>query len=447
VTRAASSPLPLLPGPAARLLTGTTLDALAGQLHAAGRALRVTIAGADHLVSADPDIARHVLVGNADNYVKDIRLMAPFLGLLGDGLLTSEGPLWRRQRALLAQAFRADALRVVASATRRAVDRAGERLDEHAQRGSIVDLGAEIRRLTLQVIAGATLSLTADESDELLLPLYEPIVAEANRRVWLPLRGALPIPGRARHDDALAALERLLHARIDARRRRGPADPVRSDDMLDLLLAGSGPWTAETAALVRDELKTMIFAGHETTSAALTWTLHALMRHPDCFARLRAAAADAFADDASEFAALRRLDYAGACLKEALRLYNVVPIVVRRAVADDRLGDDLVPAGGLVLLHLQALHRDPRYWPEPDAFRPERFHGSDGPPSPCLPFLVGPRSCLGQHFALLEAKLVLALLARRFEFTPDPGNRDDRHRFNIPVGPAGTIAARVARRA
>ena len=183
MTRAASSPLPLLPGPAARLLAGTTLDALAAQLHAAGRALRVTIAGADHLVSADPDVARHVLVGNADNYVKDTRLMALFLGLLGDGLLTSEGPLWRRQRALLAQAFRADALRVVASATRRAVDRAGERLDEHAQRGSIVDLGAEIRRLTLQVIAGATLSLTADESDELLLPLYEPIVAEANRRV------------------------------------------------------------------------------------------------------------------------------------------------------------------------------------------------------------------------------------------------------------------------
>lgn len=425
-------------GPAARLLGDTSLAAIAALLHAGPPTQRTSIAGADYLVSADPEVIRRVLVDRADNYVKDTRLMAPFLGLLGEGLLTSEGPLWRRERGLLAPAFHSEALRVVADAAHRAVARASARLDEHADRGEAVDLGAWSRRYTLQVVAGAALSLAPEVCDEALAHLYEPIVAEANRRVWLPLRAALPLPGGDRHDRALQALVQLLRAHVGARRGQGPGD----GDMLDLLIAAD-----VDDRQICDELRTMLFAGHETTSAALVWTLHALMGQPAWFERLRVEADEVLAGGPPGLAELRRLDLAGACFKEALRLYSVVPVATRRALAADTLADLPVAAGDLVLLHLQALHHDPRHWDAPAEFRPQRFVGAPpGPTRSWLPFLVGPRSCIGQNFALITARVALAQLARRYDLTPDPGNRGERHRFNIPTGPAGKIAAVVTRR-
>ena len=434
------------------LLGGSPWDDMEEWLRERGKTLRLEITGAPYLVSCDPAVVRHVLLDNADNYVKDLRSVAPFLGLLGDGLLTSDGPLWRHQRATLARAFRIDALRNVAGVTRRAVDRTSESLDAHARRGDVVDVGVLFHRLTLQVIAEATLSMAAEESDELLPRVYEPLVAEANRRVWLPDRAHLPIPARFHYDRSLRELNLLLRARIDARWRQRQAEPERpAVDMLDMLLvaAADEPWTDAAATLVRDELKTMLFAGHETSSAMLTWTLHSLMCNPDCLARLREAADGAFVGEAMpSYETLKRLEFAGACLKESLRIYNIVPIVNRRALAADRFGDVEVPADSLVMLHLQALHRDPLHWPEPEVFCPERFLGeSQGQAWRWLPFLNGPRSCVGQHFALLEAKIVLSLLTQRFDFTPEPGNSGARHRFNVPVGPAGKIGVRVRRRA
>ena len=443
--------LPVL-GHIAPLLMGPPWDITEQWLHRAGPTLRFKIPGATYIVSNDPEIIRHVLLGNADNYVKDIRSMAPFLDLLGQGLLSSDGPLWKRQRATLAKAFRIDALRNVADVTRRAVDRATVTLDEHARSGAEVDIGDLFRRLTLQVIAEATLSMTSEESDEVLPRLYEPLVAEANRRVWLPVRARLPIPARYQYDRSVRELNEFLGAKIEARQRLRQAEPGRPAlDMLDMLLKSfeGEPWTPDVARILSDELKTMLFAGHDTSSAMLTWTLHTLTRHPDCLARLRAAADEAFVGDAMPgYETLKRLEYAGACLKEALRIYNLVPIVTRKALAEDRFGDYVVPAGCLIMLHLQALHKDPKQWPEPDAFRPERFQSeSQGTAWRWLPFVNGPRSCVGQHFALLEAKIVLSLLTQRFDFTPTPGNSDARHRFNIPVGPRDKIAMHVKRRA
>ncbi len=438
--------------PELSLLRGSPWDDMEAWLRERGPTLRLEITGASYLVSSDPAFIRHVLLDNADNYVKDLRSVAPFLGLLGDGLLTSDGPLWRRQRATLARAFRVDALRNVVDVTRRAADRTSESLDAYARRGDVVDVGTLFHRLTLQVIAEATLSMAAEESDELLPRLFEPLVAEANRRVWLPDRAHLPIPSRFHYDRSLREFDMFLRARIDARWRRRQAEPERPAlDMLDMLLvaAADEPWTDAAATLVRDELKTMLFAGHETSSAMLTWTLHSLMCHPDCLVRLRAEADGAFVDEAMpSYETLRQLEFAGACLKESLRIYNVVPIVNRRARAADSFGDLEVAADSLVMLHLQGLHRDPLQWPEPEVFRPERFlGGSHGQTWRWLPFLNGPRSCVGQHFALLEAKIVLSLLIQRFDWTPEPGNSDARHRFNVPVGPAGKIGVRVRRRA
>ena len=174
--------LPIV-GHMARLVTGAPWDGMETWLRERGPTLRFKIPGATYIASSDPEVVRQVLLGNADNYVKDIRSMAPFLGLLGNGLLTSDGPLWKRQRATLARAFRIDALRNVADVTRRAVDRSSESLADHARRDTVVDVGALFRRLTLQVIAEATLSMTPEESDEILPRLYKPLVAKANRQI------------------------------------------------------------------------------------------------------------------------------------------------------------------------------------------------------------------------------------------------------------------------
>lgn len=441
--------LPVL-GHAAPLMFGAPWDVTERWLQRAGPTLRFAIPGATYVCTADPDVVRRVLVGNAENYVKDMRSMGTFHDLLGQGLLTSDGPLWRRQRATLAKAFRIDALRNVADVTRRAVERTCETLDEHARAGVAVDLGGLFRRLTLQVIAEATLSMGPDESDEVLPRLYEPLVEECNKRVWVPLRARLPIPARYRYDRAVRELDAFLTEKIEGRRQARAAEPKRKAvDMLDMLLVSfeGEPWSDTTARQIADEVKTMLFAGHDTSSAMLTWTLHALTQHPLCLARLRTAADEAFVGGTMpDYETLKRLEYAGACLKEALRIYNIVPIVTRKAVGDDKFGEYAVPAGSLVMLHLQALHRDPRLWPAPTAFRPERFTDDEEGGGPWLPFITGPRSCVGQHFSLLEAKIVLSLLSQRFDFTPEPGNSDERHRFNIPVGPRAKILVRARRR-
>lgn len=438
--------LPLV-GHMAALMAGAPWDVTERWLRERGPTVRLQIPGASYLVTSDPEFIRHVIVGAADNYVKDLRAMGAFLDILGHGLLTSDGELWKRQRAVLARAFRIEALRNVAEASIRAVDRLGPVFDAHAHGNLPVDIGAQFRRLTLQVIAEATLQMPPHQSDDVLPRLYEPLVEEANKRVWQPYRGFLPTPAKFRYDRSLARLDAFLLEKIRARRQARLGDPAaRPADMLDMLLASleREGWTDESERLVSDELKTMLFAGHDTSSAMLTWTLHALTRHPEELERLRVDAASVFkGDGVPDYEQLKRLDFAGACLKEALRLYNIVPVVVREAKVDDRFGELVIPRGTKVMVHMQALHRDPRHWPEPDAFRPDRFLGDEPVGHRWLPFITGPRSCVGQHFSLLEAKIVLSRLALRYEFEPVPENSDARHRYNIPVGPRASIRMRV----
>jgi cytochrome P450 len=441
--------LPLV-GHMAALLAGAPWDVTERWLRRAGPTLRMEIPGTSYLVTADPELIRHILVSAADNYVKDMRSMGAFLDLLGHGLLTSAGELWKRQRATLARAFRIDALRNVADVSLRAADRLGQVFDAHARTGQVVDLGAQFRRLTLQVIAEATLQMPPHESDDVLPRLYEPLVEEANKRVWMPLRGYLPMPAKFRYDRSLTQLDEFLVSKVRARLRKRRAEPNAGPaDMLDMLLMSlEDGWDGEAERLVCDELKTMLFAGHDTSSAMLTWTMHALTQHPRELQRLRADAAAVFAGDGvPDYEALKRLEFAGACLKEALRLYNIVPIVTREAAADDRFGELPIPKGTKVMLHLQALHKDARQWPDPDAFRPDRYLGDDKHGHRWLPFITGPRSCVGQHFSLLEAKIVLSRLALRYDFSPVPENSDARHRFNVPVGPRASIRVHVRPRA
>lgn len=445
----APRPFPVL-GHMPALLFGSPWDVTERWLRATGKSVRIRLTGDEWLATRDLEVIRHILVQNPGNYLKDASSLGVFRDILGSGLLSSDGELWRRHRAILGKAFRIDALRDVPRITLRAVTRLFERWDVAAERGEVVDVGDAFRILTLEVIAEATLGMDPDESDAVLPRLYEPLVAECNRRVWHPYRAWLPSPTRRRYRRCLRELNELLRAKIAARRARGPATGAPDmPDMLDMLLMGVAelPWTDALAELLCDELKTMLFAGHDTSSATLTWTIHALSRRPELLVRLRGEADRVLPGAAiPEYEALRELELAQACLKEALRLYNIVPVVTRVADRDDRAGPLEIAAGTRIMIHMQAVHLDPEHWPDPGRFDPERFLGGQGTGYRWLPFITGSRSCVGQHFSLLEAKIVLALLAQRYDFTPQPGNDDARHRYHAPISPRAPIRMRLRRR-
>jgi cytochrome P450 len=159
-------------------------------------------------------------------------------------------------------------------------------------------------------------------------------------------------------------------------------------------------------------------------------------------------AGEAFKEESPAYDDLANLHYTQAVLREALRLYSVVPVVTRQAVEDDVICGHPIPANSHMVVHIKAIHYRPDLWPEPDAFRPERFEGKPQyHPFSFLPFINGPRNCIGQHFAQLEAKIVLALLVNRFEVTPAPGELGQRHPHNIPIAPRDWMRVTVKRRA
>ena len=436
-------PLPLV-GHMSALMLGSPWDVTQAWLREYGDVVRFRLPGADWVVTQDLAMIRHILVGNPHNYLKDPSSIGVFRDVLGAGLLSSDGELWRRHRAMLTKAFRIDALRDVPAITQRAVDRLFVRWDAAAASGEAVDVGDAFRIVTLEVIAEATLGMDADESDEILPRLYEPIVVECNKRVWHPYRARIPSPARRRYRQSLEQLNAFLRGKISDRRRRGP-DP-KNRDMLDMLLDGTADLPPSNALdeLLCDELKTMLFAGHDTSSATLTWTLHALSQRPELLAEVRKEA-DTILPDAvlPDYAGLKQLTYAQACLKEALRLYNIVPVVTRLVDHDDLAGEHQLSAGTRIMVHMQAVHLDPRNWPDPTRFDPQRFLSGKGVGYRWLPFITGPRSCVGQHFSLLEAKIIIALLAQRYEIKALPGNSDERHRFQAPIAPRSPIRLRL----
>ncbi|KAK9835127.1 hypothetical protein WJX81_000142 [Elliptochloris bilobata] len=380
-------------------------------------------------------------------YVKDLDFsFHPFLPILGTGLVTADGELWQRQRLLIGTALRIDILDDVVGIAMRAVGRLSAKLEAARGSGRSVDMEEEFRLLTLQVIGEAVLSLPPEECDRVFPQLYLPVMAESNLRAVRPWREWLPTPSAWRHRRCLAALNayirRILRERWRAR-RKGVASAKA--DILDRLLASieaaGGTYDAALETQLCFEVKTFLLAGHETSAAMLTWSLYELVCRPDALARVKEEADRAFGPDdaAPSRAAADAMIYTVCALQESLRKYSVVPVVTRRCAADDEICGHRIPAGTYLACSIQAVHNT---WAEPEAWRPERFlPGGEYSALPesirpfmFVPFIQGPRNCLGQYFALLEARIVLALLVKRFTFT-NAGGEAVRHPSVIPVGP------------
>ncbi|KAK9909425.1 hypothetical protein WJX75_002020 [Coccomyxa subellipsoidea] len=399
---------------------------------------------------------KRVFQTNARNYVKDLDFsFHPFLPILGTGLVTAQGALWQSQRLLMAPTLRVDVLDDVIGVARRAADRLSTKLEEAVAAGRAVEMEEEFRLLTLQVIGEAVLSLPPEECDRVFPQLYLPVMAEANLRAIRPWRQYLPTPSFFaflwRMSRLNSYIRTLLRTRWHTRHARSHA-PKR--DILDRLItaieAKGGTWSAALETQLCYEIKTFLLAGHETSAAMLTWTLYELTQRPDALAKVReeALAATVCGDEPSR-AAADQMIYTVSSLKETLRKYSVVPVVTRRVAADDSICGMRVPAGTYLACCIQAVHAA---WQQPSAWRPERFlpggeydgFKEDIRPFMFVPFIQGPRNCLGQYFALLEARIVLALLVKRFKFEYAASTPATRHPSVIPVGPADGMMMNVS---
>jgi len=387
-----------------------------------GDAVRVSIGPKTLYIFNHPDHAKHVLADNAANYHKGIGYTEAKRAL-GDGLLTSEGALWKEQRRTIQPVFQHKRIAGQADVI---IDEAlalVERLRKH-QNAPSVDVLDEITALTLGVL-GSTL-LDADlGAFESIGHSFEAVQDQAMFEMetlglvpkWLPLKG------QREFRSARADLDRIVDILVQQRK----ANPIESgDDVLTRLMASTAKETDKRVAdrRMRDELVTLLLAGHETTSSTVGWTLNLVSQHPEVRQRLHDEAVAVYGDGRPEYEDLNRLPYTNMVLQEAMRLYPPVWILPRRALADDEVGGYHVPAGSEVLICPYIMHRHPKYWPEPDRFNPERFDPdvkSDRPRYAHLPFGAGPRFCVGNHLGMMEATFIISALMRDLRLEKVPG--------------------------
>lgn len=404
-----------------------------------------TILGERAVDVFDPELLRAIMVDHADALVRWARGPEVFADLMGQSVLVTEGATWQRQRRMLMPAFTP---RRVAGYAALMTEAAVAGLD--AVRSGPVAMDALFSHLTMDVIS-RTLFSTPIGNDtaaaaQAVQVLSETALAEMFWPVTLP--DWLPLPGKAAKRRASRLLHGLLAHHIDARRAGG--EP--RDDLLGRLMALRDEASGEALSPqeVYDQCMVSFQAGHETSATALLWWSWLLAAHPEAQARARAEVDAVLAGRVPTAEDVGALPWLSATLKEAMRLYPpVAAIMTRRLMRDVEVGGVRLPARTLVRVTPWLLQRDPRWWPdEPLAFRPERFLGEAAhaiPRGAYIPFGLGPRVCLGQHFAVLEMTLIAALLLQRFELAP-LGAEAPKPRMAVTLRPEGGLTLRLTRR-
>jgi cytochrome P450 len=388
-----------------------------------GRVFRLRMPpGREIIASSDPEWFTHVLVNNHKNYIKDFAYKQ--LGLaLGNGLLVNDGESWYRQRRLAQPAFYKKRLEDLFHVMETVADKYLEQLEEAD--GQDVRIDDHMMQLTSDVVIETLLGGAFKDEfrfiQSQILTLQEHIVNRIRMPLYIPFS---IITGKDRaFKQMLHALDEKIYHIIRERKKQ-----AEGNDLMSMLMAARDEDTGEAMSdkQLRDELVTIYVAGHETSGYCLSWTLYLLTQHPDKLAKLREEVDKVFSTYEGKLGGegLRSLQYTKQVVEESLRLYPTAHIVGREALAADHVGPYLIPKGGLILLLIYSVHRDPRYWEEPESFIPERFAPElekTRPKNVFLPFGAGPRMCIGNNFAMMEIIMVLAMMVHRFDFSLVPG--------------------------
>lgn len=412
-----------LPGPKGLPLLGSLLDLRRDPLgffehlaHRYGDTVAFRIGPRRALFLNDPGLIERILVAEHRDFPKISFIWRQFTAVFGQGLVTSHGGLWQRQRRLCAPAFTPVRLAAYAEV----IVRATERTLDGWQVGEIRDLHADIMALTLRIVAETLFGVGIEDDiariEAAIHDLNREMAARMVRPVLIP--DAMPLPGHVRYRRGLACIEDVA-TRIIRQRRTAPST---GHNLLDALMEARDETGAPMSDhQLRDEAVTFLLAGHETTALALTWALDLLGQHPEVRAALAAEAVAVLGERPATFEDLPRLARAEQVVNESLRLYPPAWLIGREAGRDCEIGGHPVPAGTPLYTSPWVLHRDPRFWSEPLSFRPDRwaeYSDRRRPRFAYMPFGGGPRICVAQRFAVMEAVLILASMARRYSLVP-----------------------------
>lgn len=398
----------------------------------------------------DPELVRQILHDTEEVYPKSDLMVGALEPLIGDSIFVSDGPKWRRQRAMIDPAFSKMRLTLAFGAMQAAAASYAERLNAAAARAETVSLDQAMSELTADIICRTVFSTSLDTqiSQDVFedFAIFERGVAQV--KIWRLIVD--PAWTEARQEpDVLAACARIrrhLGALIDTHL---DAAPDAFDDIASAVIAARD--TESGAPFTRDELIDQLgvffLAGHETTASALTWAFYILAMQPSALARIRAEVDAVVGGGEITFDAIRRLVFTKAVFKETLRLYPPITFMPRVAMKAGRIGPYKVRKGALLMIAPWTLHRHRDYWERPDTFDPDRFmpgREADIHPNAYIPFGAGPHTCVGAGFAAVESALILASLARDFDFEIEA--RDTiRPAARLTTRPAEQIMMRVRR--
>ncbi|MEO8096205.1 MAG: cytochrome P450 [Acidobacteriota bacterium] len=390
-----------------------------------------------------PDFVREVLVTEQHKFKKS-RMLERAKVLLGEGLLTNEGASHRRQRRLVQPAFHRDRLVGYGNTM---IERACV-ARERWHRGDTVDVSQEMMRLTMDIVSRTLFSAQVEgEADEIgealgqVFGLFDVILLPFSEYLE-----KLPLPSMLRFRTARKRLDETIY-RLIAERRASGED---KGDLLSMLLLAQDEDDAGgmSDTQVRDEVLTLFLAGHETTANALTWAWYLLSQNPEAEARLHAELDEVLAGRVPTVEDAGALRYASGVVQESLRLYPPAWAIGRRALEDVSIGGYTVPKGDIVLMSPYVMHRDARWFPEPERFKPERWLTEDParPKFAYFPFGGGARVCIGERFAWMEGVLLLAVIAQKWKLSLVPGHAVEI-RPQITLRPKNGMRMTLAERA
>ncbi len=374
---------------------------------------------------ADPEACKHILADNAKSYKKS-RAYLRLRSVLGDGLLTSEGDAWRRQRRLAQPAFHKQRLASFAHTMAAATRAMLEHWHHLARRQEIIDVSREMSRLTFQIVGQTLFSADVTREAKAIGEVLEVVLHHAAESVdvLFPLPTWVPTAKNREFVRAMRTLDDFVIGLIRARRQPGAARP---NDLLTMLLEARDEESGEQMSeqQLRDEVVTFVLAGHETTSNALSWTFYLLSRHPAVFRQLTDEVDRVLGDGLPHLETTAELGYTRRVFEESMRLYPPAWIIEREAVVDDQVSGYFVPRGTTTMVAPWVLHRSPALWPNPEGFDPDRFLPSAVEARhryAYYPFGLGARMCIGAGFAMMEAQIILAMVTRHFRLDLVPGH-------------------------
>jgi cytochrome P450 len=401
--------------------------------------------GRRHAVQINhPEWIRDVLVTHHRQFSKTHALDSAEM-VLGNGLVRSEGDFHRRQRRLIQPAFQQERMAAYAPAIVQAATEAGERW----QPGQTVDMFKEMLRVTVTVAAKTLFSSSVEANFE-QIDRDLTIAFEYFYELMTPfarLAARLPTPSRRRFLAARHRLDELIYGILRSRRASGK----KCGDLLGMLLSAQdveGDGLGMSDQQVRDEAMTMFVASHETTATAMTWIWYSLAQHPEVASQVRDELETVLGGRPPEYADIERLQYTRMAIAESMRLYPPVWAITRRALGDYAFGDWLVPAGTTIGMSQFVMHRDPRFYPDPERFDPLRWREEETAKRPkysYFPFGGGPRLCIGEKFAWMEASLILATLFQTWEPRLAPGYQLSLQPL-IALRPRGGLPMQLSRR-